>query len=173
MSDQFVGEIRCFGFNFAPVGWALCNGQIMSISQNTALFSLLGTQYGGNGTTTFGLPNLQSRVPVGFGQGPGLSNYAIGETGGMESLSISLNEMGSHAHALSGGTTNANDKRPITGSTFAASAGANYYAPPGPLVALNAGTVLPTGGSLPHVNLQPYLTFNFCIALQGIFPPRS
>jgi microcystin-dependent protein len=173
MSDQFLGEIRCFGFNFAPRYWALCNGQLLAISQNTALFSLLGTQYGGNGMTNFALPDLQSRVPVGFGQGPGLSDYTIGETGGVESHAVTLNEMASHSHALLGTTTNANDKRPITGSIFAASTGANYYAAPGPLVALNAGTVLAAGGSQPHSNLQPYLTFNFCIALQGIFPPRS
>jgi microcystin-dependent protein len=172
MSDQFVGEIRCFGFDFAPQGWAMCNGQVLAISQFTALFSLLGTSYGGNGTTNFALPNLQSRVPVGFGQGAGLSPYVIGETGGVESHAIAVNEMGSHSHALLGTTTNANDKRPLTGAIFATAAG-SYYATPGPLVALNPGTLQAAGSGQPHSNVQPYLTINFCIALIGIFPTRS
>jgi len=182
MTDQFLGEIRCFGFNFAPIGWAVCNGQILPISQNTALFSLLGTQYGGNGTTNFALPNLQSCVPVGMGQGPGLSDYVMGETLGVESVSITFNEMGSHSHLLVGTSSNANDQRPKTGSAFATttragsvSPGDNYYATPGPLLALSADTILAAGSSppQPHSNLQPYLTFNFCIAMVGIFPPRS
>jgi microcystin-dependent protein len=181
MSNPFVGEIRCFGFNFAPKGWAMCNGQIMAISQNTALFSLLGTTYGGNGTSTFALPNLQSRVPVGQGQGPGLSDYIIGEMDGVESVTINGNEMPAHNHSLFGTTLSANDKRPKSGAAFATSTksgpvspGDNYYAAPGTITPLNAATVQPLiGGGLPHSNLQPYLTFNFCIALQGIFPARS
>ena len=121
MSNQFVGEIRIFGCNFAPFGWAMCNGQIMQISQNTALFSLLGTFYGGNGTQTFALPNLQSCVPVGQGQGPGLSFYTIGEQDGVEFVAINGNEMPSHNHPLFGTTSSANDKRPKTGSAFATS----------------------------------------------------
>jgi microcystin-dependent protein len=180
MADQFIGEIRCFGFTFAPVGWAMCNGQLLPIQQNTALFSLLGTQYGGDGVQTFGLPNLQSRVPVGQGQGPGLSNYTMGEIAGVESHSITINEMGSHAHLLLGTTSSANDKRPKAGSAFAqttragpVSPGDNYYATPGPLVALDAGTIQVSGSGGPHVNLQPFLTVNFCIALVGIFPARN
>jgi microcystin-dependent protein len=174
MSDPFVGEIRCFGFNFAPTGWAMCNGQILPISQNTALFSLLGTQYGGNGTSNFGLPNLQSCVPVGMGQGPGLSDYVMGETLGVESVTLILNELGSHSHSVGAATAAANDKRPKTGSAFAQAPAGNYYSTnTSPLVALNAATIQATGSALPHSNLQPYLTFNFCIALQGIFPARS
>jgi microcystin-dependent protein len=179
MSDPFLGEIRCFGFNFAPNGWAFCNGQLMSISQNTALFSLLGTTYGGNGQTTFALPNLQSCVPVGQGQGPGLANYVMGEVDGAEIVTINSNEMPAHTHTFSGTSSSANDKRPKTGSAFATttkagpvSPGDNYYAA-GTLAPLNAATVQATGGSQPHTNLQPYLALNFCIALQGIFPSRS
>ena len=180
MSNQFVGEIRIFGCNFAPNGWAMCNGQLMLISQNTALFSLLGTFYGGDGRTNFALPNLQSRVPIGQGQGPGLSNYDIGEMDGVETVTINDSELPSHNHPFFGTSSAANDKRPKTGAAFATSTragpvspGDNYYAAGTP-TPLNAGTVQPlTGGGLAHENLQPYLTFNFCIALQGIFPPRS
>ncbi len=180
MSDQFVGEIRCFGFNFAPIGWALCNGQLMPISQNTALFSLLGTFYGGDGRSTYALPNLQGCVPIGIGQGPGLSNFVQGETGGEASVTILGSEMPAHSHTFSGTSSSANDKRPKTGAAFATSTkagplspGDNYYAAPGVLTALDAATVQPlVGGGQPHNNLQPYLTVNFCIALQGVFPPR-
>jgi len=180
MSDQFVGEIRIFGCNFAPFGWAMCNGQLMAISNNTALFSLLGTFYGGDGRSTFALPDLRSRVPVGQGQGSGLTNYTIGEMDGVESVTINSNEMPSHNHPFFGTSSSANDKRPKAGSAFAQttkagpiSPGDNYYAVPGALAPLNPSTVQPTGSGLPHNNLQPYLTFNFCIALQGIFPARQ
>jgi microcystin-dependent protein len=179
MADNFLGEIRIFGCNFAPSGWAMCNGAILAISQNTALFSLLGTQYGGNGQTTFALPNLQGRVPVGQGQGPGLSPYTIGEADGVENVTVNGNEMPAHNHPLFGTASAANDKRPKAGSAFATSTragpvspGDNYYAA-GTLAPLNAATVQLTGGSQPHTNLQPFLACNFCIALTGIFPSRS
>lgn len=181
MATPFVGEIHCFGFTFPPRGWAYCNGQILAISTNTALFSLLGTYYGGNGTNNFALPDLRGRVPMGQGQGPGLSDYVMGEQDGVESVTILSTEMPVHNHLLFGATAAANDKRPKTGAAFATSTksgpvspGDNYYAAPGTTVALNAATLQPlTGGGQPHNNLQPYLTLNFCIALQGIFPARN
>ena len=182
MSDPFVGEIRCFGFNFAPKGWAFCNGQQLPISQNTALFSLIGTFYGGNGQTTFALPDLQGRVSMQFGQGPGLSQYSLGEQGGEETVTLIITEIPSHNHSFSGTTSNANAKRPTTGAAFAQttkigpiSPGDNFYAQDNSptLTAINPNTVAPVGGGLPHTNLQPYLTLNFCIALQGLFPPRG
>lgn len=180
MADPFVGEIRCFGFNFAPKGWAFCNGALQPISQNTALFSLLGTTYGGDGRSTYALPDLQGRVPIHSGQGPGLTDYLRGESGGVETVSLLVSEMPAHNHPFSGTSASANDKRPKTGSALAQttkagpiSPGDNYYAVPGTLASLNPSTVLPTGSGLPHNNMQPYLTLNFCIALQGIFPPRQ
>lgn len=179
MTSPFVCEIRTFCFNFAPRGWAFCDGQILPIAQNTAVFSLLGTMYGGNGQSTFALPDLQGRVPINFGQGPGLNNYNLGEFGGVDTVSLLVSEMPAHNHSFSGTSASANDKRPKTGSALAQttktgpiSPGDNYYAVPGALASLNSGTVAAAGASLPHNNLQPYLTLNFCIALQGVFPPR-
>ena len=179
MATPFVGEIHCFGFTFPPKGWAYCNGQLLAISSNTALFSLLGTFYGGNGTSNFQLPDLRGRVPIGQGQGPGLSDFVIGEQDGVETVTIINSEMPAHNHLLYGATAAANDKRPKTGAAFATSTKSgpvspgDHYAAPGATVALNAGTVQATGGHLAHNNLQPYLTLNFCIALQGIFPARN
>lgn len=173
MSDPFVAEIRIFPFNFAPKGWAFCDGQIMPISQNTALFSLLGTTYGGDGKTTFALPNLQGSAPVHQGQGPGLSNYFEGQTGGAETITLLQSELPAHAHQVIG----ASGSGPTSpaGNTWGSLPGRTpppEYADGSPNV-LMGNTLSPAGGGLPHNNMQPYLTLNFCIALQGIFPPRS
>lgn len=174
MSDQFVGELRLFSFAFAPKGWALCNGQILSIQQNAALFSLLGTTYGGNGTNNFALPDLRSRVPmhVGTDANSGIS-YVQGQIGGEEAIALTLNQLPAHAHTFLGTSAGANDKRPKTGAAFATAAANNYYGAPGSLTALAATTVGLTGSSQPHSNIQPYLTLNWCIALTGIFPSRN
>jgi microcystin-dependent protein len=186
MSEPFVGEIKMVGFNFAPRGYALCNGQILSIAQNTALFSLLGTMYGGNGQTTFALPNLQGRVPVHQGQGAGLSNYTIGQNGGEETHTLITTEMPLHNHTatatttVSASSTAANATSPA--NNFLANSGrTNIYSntPPdvnmgsNPATATTSVTVQSSGGSAPHNNLQPYLCVNFVIALEGIFPSRN
>jgi microcystin-dependent protein len=174
MADPFVAEIRIFPFNFAPRGWAWCDGQLLPLSQNTALFSLLGTTYGGNGKSNFALPDLQGRAPMFWGQGPGLSLRDLGETGGSETVSLLESEIPSHAHAVTAaneaGTTNV-----PTGSLVARpfGRGNNLFAAPGAATAMNPSAVLPAGGDQPHNNMQPYLTFYFCIALQGVFPPRT
>jgi microcystin-dependent protein len=182
MTQPFLGQIQMFGFNFAPRGWALCNGQILSISQNTALFSLLGTQYGGNGTTNFALPNLQSRVAMHVGTDTFGNNYVQGEQGGEETVQLIISEIPSHNHAFSGTASNANDKRPKTGAAFAqttkpgpVSPGDNYYAQDNSptVTAINPNTVAAYGAGSRHNNLQPYLTVNFCIAMAGIFPARN
>jgi microcystin-dependent protein len=157
-----------FGFNFAPRGNAFCNGQIMSISQNTALFSLLGTTYGGNGTTTFALPDLRSRVPLHFGQGPGLSSYSQGQLAGEENHTLITTEMPVHTHTARASSGDATDASPVgnvlaAGGTYTAAANQN----------MAAGAITSVGGSQPHNNLQPYLALNFCIALNGIFPSRN
>ena len=172
MADPFVGEIRTFGFNFPPTGWAQCNGQLLPISQNTALFSLLGTNYGGDGRTTFALPNLQGASPMAQGQGPGLSDRYIGELGGAGSVTLIQSEMPAHTHVVSGSGRPANENDP---NNFYWGAGvANMYNPAAnPPQQMAPQTLGPAGGSTPHNNMQPYLVLNFCIALQGIFPPRS
>jgi microcystin-dependent protein len=173
MADPFIAEIRIFPFNFAPRGWAWCNGQLMPLSQNTALFSLLGTTYGGDGKSTFALPNLQGRAPMHPGQGPGLSNRSLGETGGSETVTLTQSEMPSHGHALRAATQDNADVNTITPTvSFAGSTGGALYQA-APNVALSDQALAPAGGSLPHNNMQPFLTCYFCIALQGIFPPRS
>ena len=177
MADQFVGEIRIFPFNFAPHGWALCDGQIMAISQNTALFSLLGINFGGNGTSTFGLPNLQGVVPMDWGDGPGLTPRVVGEVGGTPNVTLLLSEMAQHAHGLNGDSNTGTTTSPA--SALPAVAAINprlahaVYAASAPNVSMLADNVLPTGGGQPHNNMQPYIVLNFCIALQGIFPARS
>ncbi|NUO01700.1 MAG: phage tail protein [Saprospiraceae bacterium] len=170
--DPFVAEIRIFGFNFAPKGWAFCNGKLMAISQNTALFSLLGTTYGGDGRSTFALPDLQGRSPMFWGQGPGLTDRVIGESAGEESITLLQSEIPAHSHALNGVNDTGNQSSP--GGAFPARANL-YKANPGgnPLVQMNLAAVTPAGSSQPHNNMQPYLTLNMCIALQGIFPPRG
>lgn len=174
MSDQFVAEIRIFGFNFAPTGWALCNGQILPISQNTALFSLLGTTYGGNGQSTFALPDLQDSAPMHPGQGPGLSLHDLGEQGGEPFVTLLESEMPAHSHALKADTADPADvQAPSAAVVLARSNGGNAYLnPPASLVPMSNLAIGPAGGSLPHNNMMPYLTLNFCIALQGIFPAR-
>ena len=171
--DPFVAEIRIFPFNFAPRGWAFCDGQILPLSQNTALFSLLGTTYGGDGKSNFALPDLQGRAPMHPGQGPGLSLHDLGETGGSESVTLLESEIPSHAHGLVASSQAGEDPQAV-GETFARSVGANLYqASSTGLVSMNDNTIAPAGGDQPHNNLQPYLTLSFCIALQGVFPPRS
>lgn len=174
MADPFVAEIRVFPFNFAPRGWAWCDGQLLPLSQNTALFSLLGTTYGGNGKSNFALPDLQGRVPMHPGQGPGLSLHDLGETGGSETVSLLESEIPSHSHALQSLPAPGDTPLP-TGHSIARVIGATpYLAPAGaPLVMMSDQMVAPAGGDQPHNNLQPYLTFYFNIALQGVFPPRT
>ena len=173
MSDPFVAEIRIFPFNFAPKGWAFCNGQLLPISQNTALFSLLGTNYGGDGRSTFGLPNLQGRAVMHPGQGPGLSPRSLGETGGSDTVTLLQSQMPSHTHALVASNEIGEDRK-AAGEAAARSTGGPLYGPvPATPVALAVESVSVLGGSQPHNNLMPYLTLNFCIALQGVFPPRS
>ncbi len=172
MADPFVAEIRIFPFNFAPKGWAWCDGQLLPLSQNTALFSLLGTTYGGNGQSNFALPDLQGRAPMHPGQGPGLSLHDLGETGGSDTVTLLESEMPAHSHVLTASAADALDQSPI-GSQLATGIAIGAYAPPGPLVQLAPQALPPAGGDQPHNNLQPYLTFYFCIALQGVFPPRT
>jgi microcystin-dependent protein len=172
--DPFVAEIRIFAGNFAPHGWALCNGQLMAISQNTALFSLLGTIYGGDGKSTFALPDLQARAPMFWGWGPGLSEHWIGEEEGQQSVTLIEPEIPAHSHSVQANNLRANSFEP-GGNALARSAGDAAYQsnPAASPVNLHPAAVNQVGSSLPHNNLQPYLTLTFIIALQGIYPPRS
>lgn len=174
MADPFVAEIRIFPFNFAPKGWAWCDGQLLPLSQNTALFSLLGTTYGGNGKSNFALPNLQGRAPMHPGQGPGLSLHDLGETGGSETVTLLESEIPSHSHALNATGQPGEDSAPA-GEALARSVGASLYqtVTNQNIVQLAPEALAPAGGNTPHNNLQPYLTFYFCIALQGVFPSRT
>jgi microcystin-dependent protein len=171
MSDQFLGEIRAFGFNFAPRGWAFCAGQILSIAQNTALFSLLGTFYGGDGVTTFALPDLRGRVGISQGQGEGLSPYQIGEVSGSENVTLTNLQMPAHAHSVGANSGTATTSRPA-GAVPAKAADTSYAAAPDGTT-MNAGMIGPSGGGLPFSILPPFLTINFCIALTGTFPSRN
>jgi microcystin-dependent protein len=175
VADPFVAEIRIFPFNFAPKGWAWCDGQLMPLSQNTALFSLLGTTYGGDGKSNFALPDLQGRAPMHPGQGPGLSLHDLGETGGSETVTLLESEIPAHSHALMATTQPGEDAEPNPSEALGRSVGASLYqtVANANLVQLGPGALAPAGGDMPHNNLQPYLTFYFCIALQGVFPPRS
>jgi microcystin-dependent protein len=173
VADPFVAEIRIFPFNFAPKGWAWCDGQLMPLSQNTALFSLLGTTYGGDGKSNFALPDLQGRSPMHPGQGPGLSLHDLGETGGAETVTLLESEMPAHTHAARGDAIDVADTNvPSASASLAQSSGGTLYQ-------ASANTQLapealsPIGGDQPHNNLQPYLTFYFNIALQGVYPPRT
>jgi microcystin-dependent protein len=173
VADPFVAEIRIFPFNFAPKGWAFCDGQILPLSQNTALFSLLGTTYGGDGKSTFALPNLQGSAAMHPGQGPGLSLRDLGEQGGEEFVTLLESEMPAHSHAVNGLTTLSTTTTPTSGTTLGRSVNGNAYATKSAGLQAFAPQALPiAGGSLPHNNLQPYLTLNYCIALQGVFPAR-
>jgi microcystin-dependent protein len=165
MSDPFLSEIRIFSFNFAPRNWAFCNGQLLPINQNQALFSLLGTTYGGNGQTTFALPNLQGRVPVHMGSG-----FTLGQAGGETTHTLSTPEMPQHTHTLQGSGNTANSTNPATGNTYAVALRPVYLAPAAGSVQLAAGAISNIGGGQAHDNTQPILGLNFCIALAGIFP---
>ena len=173
MSEPFIGEIRIFAFNFAPNGWAFCDGQLLPINQYQALFSLLGTFYGGDGRTNFALPNLQSRVPLQMGQGAGLSNYVLGQSGGLEQVTLSVAELPSHNHPLLCETSGGNTQTPqnsflaVDASGLTALYSTSENATMSPLAIGN------NGQNQPHPNVQPYLALNFCIALIGIFPTRS
>ena len=173
MADPFVAEIRIFPFNFAPKGWAFCNGQLLPLSQNTALFSLLGTTYGGDGKSNFALPNLQGSAPMHPGQGNGLSLHDLGETGGTQFVTLLETEIPSHTHSLGavGGFAGTNND-PTDGVPAKGDAGLLPYTPSGPNIAMAFQAIAPTGGGSPHNNMMPYLTLNFNIALQGVFPAR-
>ena len=174
MADPFLAEIRIFGFNFAPKGWAFCNGQLLPLSQNTALFALLGTTYGGDGKSTFALPDLQGSHPMHPGQGPGLSLHDLGETGGSDTVTLLESEIPSHTHSEMGSNTQSTQQSPA-GNFSSGSNAARRYAPAAtnPDVTMNILSIAPAGGDSPHNNLSPYLVLNFCIALQGLFPPRT
>lgn len=165
MSEPFLSEIKLVSFNFPPKGWALCNGQFLPINQNQALFSLLGTTYGGNGQTTFALPNLRGRVPIHMGNG-----HTLGEAAGSTSVTVNIQQLPTHMHAVMGSTTNADQP---SGSNNYFGAALNTYVPPSNLITLDPSTVTSVGGSQPHNNMMPYLVLNFIIALQGIFPSRN
>ena len=177
--DPFVAEIRIFPFNFAPKGWAWCDGQLMPLSQNTALFALLGTTYGGDGKSTFGLPDLQGRAPMHTGagnpaQGPGLSPHTEGESAGSATVTLLQSEIPAHAHTMRANTDIADVQTPSPNRSIARSQNANAYKPPSgqPVVQLSPAALAPAGGDQPHNNLQPYLTLYFNISLVGVFPPR-
>ena len=181
MAEPFLGQIEAFSFGFAPKGWALCAGQIMPINQNQALFALLGTTFGGNGTTNFALPDLRGRIATAFGQGAGLAPHTLGELGGQETHTLTLNEMapGGHSHAVSAhnngntGGTNAPGGGVTLGAGYSSQAGSpavSIYGSAAPTVAM--GALAPAGGQA-HENRMPFLVLNYCIALQGIFPSRN
>jgi microcystin-dependent protein len=171
MAEPFIGEIRMFGFNFPPQGWATCDGQLMSIAQNTALFSLLGTTYGGNGQTTFALPDLRGRMANHQGQGPGLSPYVMGQVSGTETVTILSSQLPPHTHPAYPCSTD----DPTSGNpknNFPAAVGTSIYSTTSN-ASMGSGSTGPAGGGQPLPNLPPYLTINFCIALVGIFPSRN
>jgi microcystin-dependent protein len=172
VSTPFLGEIRLFPYNFAPNGWAFCQGQTLPISQNTALFSLLGTTYGGNGTTTFMLPDLRGRLPIGSGVGAGLSTYDLGEVGGAESVTISALQMPAHTHLVQASSKEATGTKP-GGSVLGRTAARTYEPAPDGVTHLNTGSLTSAGGGQPTSVIQPYLALNFCIALTGIYPSRN
>jgi microcystin-dependent protein len=174
MADPFVAEIRIFPFNFAPRGWAFCDGQLLPISQNTALFSLLGTTYGGNGTSNFALPDMQGNAPMHPGQGPGLSLHDLGEIGGSDTVTLLQSEIPAHSHNIKAVTDPAELQIPSPARAIARSQNANAYkATTTNLVPMALNMLALTGGDQSHNNRQPYLTLSFCIALQGVFPPRG
>ena len=172
MSEPFVAEIKIFAGNFAPTGWATCDGQLLSISQNTALFSLLGTTFGGDGRSNFALPNLQGRAPMAPGQGPGLSDHQLGESSGTEYVSLGVNELPSHNHNFMAANFPGDSNQPTNNAIARSSEGAVYSTATSPLVQLSPNALAPTGDYSPHNNMQPYLTLTFIIALQGVFPQR-
>jgi microcystin-dependent protein len=174
MADPFVAEIRIFPFNFAPKGWAWCNGQLLPLSQNTALFSLLGTTYGGDGRSNFALPNMQGNAPMHPGQGPGLSLHDLGETGGSETVTLLESEIPIHTHVMRDHNLDLGElNAPAANRSLALSANATIYTAAANLVSMSDQSLTPAGGGQPHNNMMPYLTLYFNIALQGVFPPRS
>jgi microcystin-dependent protein len=175
MANPFVAEIRIFPFNFPPKGWAFCDGQILPLSQNTALFSLLGTTYGGDGKSNFALPNMQGNAPMHPGQGPGLSLHDLGETGGSDTVTLLESEIPAHGHSLMATPIPAIDFTPNPSVGFGKSAGIAAYCTVSNtnLTQMSDNTIAPAGGDQPHNSLMPYLTLNFCIALQGVYPPRT
>ena len=174
MADPFVAEIRIFGFTFPPKGWAFCNGQLLPISQNTALFSLLGTVYGGDGKSNFALPNLQGSAPMYYGQGSGLSDYDQGQSGGSQTITLLQSEIPVHTHQMSANSFAGDNIVPGPNISLAGSSGGNAYAAPSGNLSQAAPQALAVaGGDAPHNNMMPYLTLNFCIALQGVFPARQ
>ena len=173
MADPFVAEIRIFGGNFAPIGWAFCDGQLLPISQNTALFSLLGTTYGGDGRTTFGLPDLRGRSPLHQGQGPGLTSRQLGESAGVETVTLTQSQIPMHTHALAGDAAAAATSLSPGAHLLGKPASAKIYGPATSMVPMSTAAIGPAGQNQAHDNRQPYLVLSFIIALQGIFPPRS
>ena len=173
MAEAYLGELRLFPYNFAPSGWAMANGQILSIAQNTALFSLLGTTYGGNGQTTFQLPDLRGRVPVSQGQGIGLTDYTLGEVTGSENVTLLTTQMPAHTHGVNANAAKATTASPIGNypASDASEVTAEYSSASSGQ--MNGNMIAQTGGSQPHTNLQPLLVLTWCIALQGIFPSRN
>jgi microcystin-dependent protein len=182
MSDQFLAEIRPFAWNRIPYGWAACAGQLLPISANTALFSLLGTTYGGDGRSNFGLPNLQGMVGISAGQGPGLQTYQLGETGGSATVTLLLNQNGAHGHPLNADNEESTANAPanalyqaghFTDGSTGGKGGVAAYSSQSPNAALNGQAIQPAGGNQPHNNMMPYLTLTYCIALTGIYPQRG
>ena len=172
-ATPFLGQIMWTPYNFAPQGWAFCNGQLLPISQNVVLFSLIGTTYGGDGIVTFALPDLRGRTPIAAGQAPGLSSYNLGDWGGVESVVLTTGQMPAHNHSVPCSTARANSATPTAGAVWAASSGRdNNYSSARPDSTLAPGAITANGGSQPHENRPPFLTLNYCIALQGIFPTR-
>jgi microcystin-dependent protein len=171
MGTPFLGEIRLFGGNFAPLGYAFCSGQILSISQNDALFALIGTTYGGDGQTTFALPDLRGRIPVHVGQGPGLSSYVLGQSGGAETVTLTTQQLPAHTHAAQAQSAAGNQAAP-GGGVWAAS-GQNQFSSNAPNAAMSNAAIGSAGGSQPHDNAMPYQVISFIIALEGIFPSRN
>jgi microcystin-dependent protein len=178
MPEPFLGEIRTFAGSYAPAGWAFCNGQLLSIAQNTALYSILGTMYGGNGTTQFALPNLMGRAPLHKGEGPGLTPRTVGDTVGEESATLTIDNLPMHTHQVVASTGSGSTGKP-EGNVFAESPAPGPHRPPvslysaSPTTTMNGQALSSTGGDQPHNNMQPYLGLNFIIALQGIFPSRN
>jgi len=174
MSEAFIGEIRIFAGNFAPTGWALCNGQLLAIVSNTALFSILGVQYGGNGTTNFALPNLQGMAPMGAGSGPGLTPRTQGQVGGEATVTLLANQVPAHQHTYNAGSGGRGNVAAVVNNTNTdAPALTNIYGSTRDSTVMNAGMLVPTPASVPHENRQPYQVLNFIIATQGIFPSRN
>ena len=172
MSNPFLGEIRMAGFNFAPRGWAFCAGQLLPISQNDALYALVGKTYGGDGQSTFGMPDLRGRVPINQGQGPGLNNYVMGQMAGTESVTLTTAQMPSHSHQINAANGGARSANPA-GNLLGGGEADIYTHDTANAVALSQNVIASNGGNQPHENMQPYLCINFFIALEGVFPSRN